>query len=112
MNEIFDEKFYPFNFVDGLKILRFKVTSALIAVRRTRILPINQHAQWPITFGMKGSNGPVASLTALFQGKQCGSCLLSLFMICQQQAAVINSINHFFSFTVSEQCGTSWCSIL
>jgi hypothetical protein len=38
----------------------------------------------------------------------CGS----LLMICQQQAAVISSISHFFSVTVSEQSGMSWCSIL
>jgi hypothetical protein len=32
-------------------------------------------------------------------------------MICQQLAAVISSISHLFSVAISEQCGTSWCSI-
>jgi hypothetical protein len=31
----------------------------------------------------------------------------SLFMVCQQQAAVMGSVCHLFSVTVSEQCGTS-----
>jgi transposase len=36
----------------------------------------------------------------------------SLFTICQQYSAVISSISHLFSVTVSEDCDTSWYCIL
>jgi hypothetical protein len=36
----------------------------------------------------------------------------TLFMICRQWVAVISYISHFFSLTVSEQYGTSWCGTL
>jgi hypothetical protein len=42
-------------FVDWFMALRFTVTGALPAVRRIWILPMNQHAWWPITFGINGS---------------------------------------------------------
>jgi hypothetical protein len=36
----------------------------------------------------------------------------NLFMVCQQGATVISTIRHLFSFTISEHCIPSWCSIL
>jgi hypothetical protein len=45
--------------------LRFTAACALLAAKRIRIFPMNQHALWPITFGMKGSNELVDGLTAL-----------------------------------------------
>jgi hypothetical protein len=42
-----------FNFVDWFRALRFTATGALPAARRIKILPKNQYACWPITFGMK-----------------------------------------------------------
>jgi hypothetical protein len=40
-------------FVDWFMALCFTVTCAPPAVRRIRILPMNQYARWPIMFGMK-----------------------------------------------------------
>jgi hypothetical protein len=42
--------------VDRFMALRFTTTGAPLAARRIRILPMNQHAYRPITFGMKGSS--------------------------------------------------------
>jgi hypothetical protein len=40
-------------FVDRFTALRFTATGAPTAAWRMRILPMNQYACWPITFGMK-----------------------------------------------------------
>jgi hypothetical protein len=40
----------------GSTALHFTAAGAPLAARRIRILPMNQHAWWPITFGTKGSN--------------------------------------------------------
>jgi hypothetical protein len=45
-----------YNFVGRLTDLRFTATRAPLVARRIRILWMNQHASWPITFGMNGSN--------------------------------------------------------
>jgi hypothetical protein len=42
-------------FVDWLTAVHFTATGAPPAVRCIRILPVNQYARWPITFGTKGS---------------------------------------------------------
>jgi hypothetical protein len=36
--------------------LRFTMTGASLATKRTQILPMMQHARWLITFGMKENN--------------------------------------------------------
>jgi hypothetical protein len=54
-----------FNFVDRFTALCFTATGAPPAPRCIRILPMNQHAWWPITFGMKGSNYLLDRLTTL-----------------------------------------------
>jgi hypothetical protein len=41
-------------FVDRFTALRYTGTGAPPAARRIRILPMNQHARWPIIFGFKG----------------------------------------------------------
>jgi hypothetical protein len=43
-------------FVYQFTALRFTAAGALLAARRIGILAMKQHASWPITFGMKGSN--------------------------------------------------------
>jgi hypothetical protein len=56
-------------------------------------------------FGMKEiivTCGPLDA--SMFHGEQCGSCVG--VMIYQQQAAIISSVSHLLSVTVSEHCGT------
>jgi hypothetical protein len=45
-----------FKAIDVFMVLRFTVTEALPAAKRTRILSMTQHARRPITFGMKENN--------------------------------------------------------
>jgi hypothetical protein len=45
-----------FNFIDRFRALHFTVTGAPLALRSIQILLMNQHASWPIMFGMWGSN--------------------------------------------------------
>jgi hypothetical protein len=47
-------------------VLRFTATGVPLAARRIQILPMNQYAWWPITFGMKGS-GPLDDI--MFHGE-------------------------------------------
>jgi hypothetical protein len=47
---------FSFNFVDQFTAWRFTATGAPLAPRHIRILLMNQHAWWPITFVMKGNN--------------------------------------------------------
>jgi hypothetical protein len=54
-----------FNFLDEFTTPRFTVIGASFAARRVRLLLMNQHAWWPITFGMKESNQCVDRLTVL-----------------------------------------------
>jgi hypothetical protein len=75
-------------------------------------LPMNQHAWWPITFGMKEVNNLWTSWWHYVLRRAVRFMRGSLFMICQQYAAVTSFISHLFSVTVSEQCHTSWCDIL
>jgi hypothetical protein len=50
-----------FNFVDLITALRFTETSTLLSARCIRILPTNQHAGWPITFGVNFRTAFVAT---------------------------------------------------
>jgi hypothetical protein len=40
----------------GLRLRGNRRVTASLAARRIRILPMNQHTWWLMTFGMKGSN--------------------------------------------------------
>jgi hypothetical protein len=50
--------------VDRFTALRFTATGASPAERRMRILPVNQYACWPITYGMKSQE--VLKMPALY----------------------------------------------
>jgi hypothetical protein len=95
--------------VDWFMALCFMATSAPPAVRRIWILPMNQYAWWPITFGIKGIINFVDCLMALCFTASSAVHVWELFMICQQWAAIISSISHSFSITINEQCVLSWC---
>jgi hypothetical protein len=111
MKQVTNVQTVIFNSVDRFTVLPFIATGAPLAERRIRILPMNQHAWWPITFDMKGINFWTAWQHYVSR-RAVRFMRGSLFMTCQQQAAVISSISHLFSVTVSELCGTSWCCIL
>jgi hypothetical protein len=48
--------FFFLTLLSGSTALRFRATRRSLATKRIRILPMNLHAWWPITFGMKGGN--------------------------------------------------------
>jgi hypothetical protein len=54
-------------FLTGSTALHFTAVGALLAAKRIRILLMNQHALWPITFGMKGSSHPCSQISGRFE---------------------------------------------
>jgi hypothetical protein len=79
---------------------------ALLAARRIQILPMNQHASWPITFGPL-----VDHLTALcFTASS--AVRASEFVYDLSAEDKLSAPLAICSQSVSEQCGTSWCGIL
>jgi hypothetical protein len=51
---------------------RFKVTGAPPAAKRIQVLPMNQYASWPITFGIKGNM--IKSVVFGTDGDHCETC--------------------------------------
>jgi hypothetical protein len=86
----------------GSMALRFTAAGALLAARCIRILYMNQHAR--LTADNFWNERKCLTCRALDGIMLHGEHRGSLFLIHQQKAAVIGSISHLFSATVSAQC--------
>jgi hypothetical protein len=97
-----------FNMWTGSMALRFAPTGAPLAVKRIRILPMNQHAWRPITLEIEESYWLCGMLDGcIFHGDQCGSCMIiwlwfissgrhlsAPLVICSQLKLVSSVIRH------------------